>query len=245
MNGKSVIITGASRGIGRGAAEAFTEKGWNTCLICRDPKHLYMLEEVKELAESKGLKCLIYAADLSREESFTPILAEAEKAFGSIDVLINNAGVCLNGLFTDLTTEEWRYIMGNNLDSAFFCSRAVLKSMLHYHRGKILNVSSVFGNVGASCEVAYSTSKGAMNAMTRALAKEVGPSGISVNAVTCGMIDTEMNNCYTDEEKQAVVDEIPMCRMGTAAEVGEFLVKLAESPDYLTGQIISFDGGWF
>lgn len=241
---KNVIITGASRGIGRGAARAFIERGWNTCLICRNPEHIRMMDELKEEAARQGLVCMTYAADMSKEGEFEPILADVLKKLGSVDVLVNNAGVSVTGLFTDMTNEEWRYVMANNLDSVFYCSRAVLKSMIHDHRGKILNVSSVWGSVGASCEVAYSASKGAINAMTRALAKEVAPSGITVNAVACGMIDTDMNSCYSEEDKQGVVDEIPACRMGTPEEVGVFLAQLAEAPEYLNGQVITFDGAW-
>lgn len=241
---KNVIITGASRGIGRGTAKAFIDRGWNTCLICRNPEHLGMMDELRAAASQKGLICLTFSADLSGPGAFEPILAEAEKQMGAADVLVNNAGVSLTGLFTDMTDDDWRYVMSSNLDSVFYCTRAVVGSMLHRHTGKILNVSSVWGSVGASCEVAYSASKGAVDALTRALAKELAPSGITVNAVACGMIDTDMNSCYSPEEKQAVVDDIPACRMGTPEEVGEFLAQLAEAPDYLTGQVITFDGGW-
>lgn len=241
---KNAIITGASRGIGKAIAISLINKGYNTCLICKTQESLASLKELKKYAEDNSKKCIIYAADLSREDSFAPILEEAEAFLGPTDLLINNAGVASVGLFTDLTNEEWHRVLSNNLDSVFYCSRAVLKKMINRHEGKIINISSVWGNVGASCEVAYSASKGAVNALTKALAKEVGPSGISVNAIALGMIDTQMNNCYSEEEKQMIVDEIPVCRMGVPSEVGEFVAGIVESSNYLTGQIITFDGGW-
>ena len=164
--------------------------------------------------------------------------------FGRIDVLVNNAGIAHVGLFQDMTPGEWRNVLGTNLDSVYNCCHAVLPGMILRHSGRIINISSVWGVSGASCEVAYSASKGGMNALTRALAKELAPSGIAVNAIACGAIDTDMNSCFTDEEKADIAAEIPAGRFGRPEEVADLALSLAEGTDYLTGQVINLDGGW-
>ena len=162
-----------------------------------------------------------------------------------LDVLVNNAGIAHIGLLTDMTSAEWHQIMSVNLDSCFYTCRSAIPLMLKEHAGKIINVSSVWGVHGASTEVAYSASKGGMNAFTKALAKELAPSNIQVNAVACGVIDTEMNSCLSPEDLEILRGEIPADRLGQPKEVAELILQLAQSPSYLTGQIITIDGGWY
>ena len=159
-------------------------------------------------------------------------------------MLINNAGIAHIGLLSDMSSEEWHTLMGTNLDAVFYMSKAVIPHMVHCHSGKILNVSSVWGEVGASCEAAYSASKGAVNSLTKALAKELAPSHISVNGVSFGVIDTDMNRCFDEEERASLAEEIPYGRFASPEEAAAFCYQITESPEYLTGQIIRFDGGW-
>ena len=164
--------------------------------------------------------------------------------FGGIDILINNAGISHIGLLGDMSNEEWHRVMGINLDSVFYCCREAIPYMLSKKSGSIINVSSVWGNIGASMEVAYSASKGAVNSFTKALAKELAPSNIRVNAAAFGTIDTRMNSCFSAEERTALEEEIPIGRYGTPQEAAECIYRLATAPAYLTGQIITMDGGW-
>lgn len=161
-----------------------------------------------------------------------------------LDVLINNAGISYVGLVSDMTEKDWDYIINTNLSSAFYTSKCAIPDMVKQKSGKIINISSVWGNVGASMEVAYSASKGGLNAFTKALAKELAPSGIQVNAIACGVIDTDMNKCFSMEDIEILKGEIPADRMGTIEEVGRLVIQIINSPTYLTGQIITIDGGW-
>jgi 3-oxoacyl-[acyl-carrier protein] reductase len=164
---------------------------------------------------------------------------------GHVDCLINCAGISHIGLMTDMQDREWHNIIDSNLSSVFYCCREIVPAMVHEKKGRILNISSVWGNTGASCEVAYSASKGGMNTFTKALAKELAPSGIAVNALACGLIDTTMNQCFSEDERNALCEEIPAGRMGTPQEVADMTALLCRAPYYLTGQIITIDGGWF
>jgi 3-oxoacyl-[acyl-carrier protein] reductase len=164
--------------------------------------------------------------------------------FGQIDVLVNNAGISHIGLLSDMTVEEWNTIVSVNLTSVFSTCKCIVPSMVQRQSGKIINISSVWGNVGASCEVAYSACKGGMNAFTKALGKELAPSSIQVNAIACGCIDTSMNQCFSAEERDALCDEIPAGRFGQPREVAALALQLATGNDYLTGQVITLDGGW-
>ena len=159
-------------------------------------------------------------------------------------MLVNNAGVAHIGLLSDMTPEEWHHIMHTNLDACFYTCKHAIPLMLQNHRGRIINISSVWGNVGASMEVAYSASKGGVNAFTKALAKELAPSNIQVNAVAFGAIDTDMNRIFSTEELSALTEEIPAGRLGTCKEAADFLLQLANAPSYVTGQIMTMDGGW-
>ena len=162
-----------------------------------------------------------------------------------MDVLVNNAGISHIGLLPDMSVEEWRRVMAVNLDSCFYTAKYATPMMLKYQAGKIINISSVWGNVGASMEVAYSASKGGVNAFTKALAKELAPSNIQVNAIACGIIDTAMNACFSEEDLEAITSEIPANRLGKPEEIAQLTLQIAKSPEYLTGQIITIDGGWY
>lgn len=236
---KTALITGASRGIGAAIAKLFAANGYHLVLTC--DKSINALEKLaEELTENYQINCTALQADMSSEKDVTRIFAEIKH----LDVLVNNAGISHVGLLSDMTTEEWRRVMGVNLDSCFLTARAAIPLMLQERSGHIINISSVWGNVGASMEVAYSASKGGMNAFTRALAKELAPNGIQVNAIACGVIDTAMNDCFTDEDIQNLQDEIPADRLGRPEEVAQLALQLAQGPAYLTGQVITIDGGW-
>ena len=162
----------------------------------------------------------------------------------ALDILVNNAGVAHIGLLQDMTDEEWRKVIDTNLSSVFYCCRQAIPGMLHRKKGKIINISSMWGNVGASCEVAYSASKGGINSFTKALAKELAPSNIQGNAIACGVIDTRMNACYSLEEREALSQDIPAGRFGQPEEAAALIYDLACGHDYLTGQVITLDGGY-
>jgi 3-oxoacyl-[acyl-carrier protein] reductase len=168
----------------------------------------------------------------------------SKKHFGSLDVLVNNAGISYVGLLTDMTLEDWNRVITTNLTSLYNCCSLAIPDMVNRKSGKIINISSVWGNIGASCEVAYSASKGGMNSFTKALAKELAPSNIQVNAIACGAIDTEMNHFLTDEDLLQLTEEIPTGRLGQANEVADLVYQLSQNNQYLTGQIIGLDGGW-
>ena len=238
-NAPLALVTGASRGIGKAIAEALAEAGYHLILTCSHT--LPDLQEVAACLEEKyGITCTAMAADASEP-------AAIEKVFASLDhldVLVNNAGISYIGLLTDMSVEEWQHVLNTNLSSCFYTSRLAVPLMLLKHSGRIINISSVWGVCGASCEVAYSATKGGINAMTRALAKELAPSSIQVNAIACGAIDTEMNQFLDEEERNALLEEIPAGRMGRAEEVGKLAYQLGSEDSYLTGQIIQLDGGW-
>ncbi len=238
---KTVLITGASRGIGRAIASEFAKKGYNVCINCVQRK-----ERLDSLSlEIKGVAADVseYIGDVADADFVRKMFADIKKKYGRIDILVNNAGISLIGLFTDMKDEEWRKVCGVNLDGIIWCSREASRMMIEEKSGKIINISSMWGQVGASCEVAYSATKGAVDAFTKALAKELAPSNIQVNAVSLGVIDTDMNRCFSEKERNALIDEIPAGRFGTPEEAAELVVSLCEGKEYLTGQIIRMDGG--
>lgn len=239
-NRKTALITGASRGIGLAAAECFGAAGYDLILTCNNSIEV-LKATASRLREQKQIHCLAVQADMGREEDVLRLF----QSIDSLDVLVNNAGIAHIGLLTDMTAEEWHRVMAVNLDSCFYTCRAAIPLMLKNHRGKIINVSSVWGTQGASMEVAYSASKGGVNAFTRALAKELAPSGIQVNAIACGVIDTAMNDCLTAEDKAALTAEIPADRLGLPEEAAVLILQTAQAPEYMTGQIITIDGGWY
>ncbi len=241
---KYVLITGASRGIGRATASAFAAQGFNLILTCyNNPQAL--AEVISSIKDNyPHIDVVSYCGNIG-DSSFCNDMFKSLAAKGICpDIIINNAGVSYVGLLQDMTDGEWQSIIDTNLSSAFYVCRCAIPAMVARHSGRIINISSVWGNVGASCEVAYSATKGGINAFTKALAKELAPSSIQVNAIAFGAIDTEMNNHLTSEDKVALAEEIPAGRLGTVDEAAAMIVSIATAPDYLTGQIITMDGGW-
>ena len=239
---KTVVITGASRGIGRAAALLFASRGCDLAVSCRSQTSALasLCREIQKL----GRSCLTFTGDMGDPLSCEAFFTQIRERYSHMDLLINNAGISRNGLFQDMTPEQWQQILSNNISSAFYCSQQAVRMMLPRQSGCILNVSSVWGQKGAACEVAYSATKGAVDSMTKALARELAPSCIRVNAVSFGAIDTDMNAFLTPDEKTMLLDEIPMGRMGTPEEAAQMLWQIYESPAYLTGQIVVMDGGW-
>lgn len=238
-----VLITGASRGIGKAIAIRFAKEGCSLIINCSKSAEALMALKT-ELENAYHIPVLASVGNVGDYTYVEQLFSEIKSRFGGVDVVINNAGISHIGLLSDMSPEEWQNIINTNLSSVFYTSKLAIPYMLSKHQGKIINISSVWGNVGASCEVAYSASKGGMNSFTKALAKELAPSNIQVNAIACGCIDTEMNQCFSEEERQDLMDEIPAGRFGKPEEVAELAYNLASEHSYLTGQIITFDGGW-
>lgn len=240
---QTALITGASRGIGAALAETFAHAGYQLALCCHKSQ-----EQLRDLADQLQKKyhtpMLIFIGDVGEYAFVEDMVKQTLDTFGSIDVLINNAGISYIGLLTDMTIDDWNQIVATNLTSVFSACRCTVPSMVHNKSGRIINISSVWGNVGASCEVAYSACKGGINSFTRALGKELAPSSITVNAIACGVIDTDMNRCFSEEERAELVAEIPAERMGQPQEVAELALSIASGHAYLNGQIITLDGGW-
>ncbi len=237
-----VLVTGASRGIGKEIAITFASHGHNLIILSRH--NMEKLQSVKEDIESYGVKCLSFQTDVSDNSSILQLKHQLQEMKISVSTIINNAGISFFGLLQDTSPEDWNNIIATNLSSCFYICKAFIDDMIAKKSGHIINISSVWGNVGASCEVAYSASKGGINGFTKALAKELAPSGISVNAIACGAIDTEMNSRLSEEERLQLEYDIPYGRMGTALEVAKLTYNIAASDTYLTGQIITLDGGW-
>ena len=242
MNNPLVLITGASRGIGRAIAVRFAEQGYDIAIVAHSAKE--KLQEVAEIAATHHVRCYPFLCDVGAEGAAAEVV-DALSAHGhGVDILINNAGIDHIGLLQDTTWQEWQALVSTNLTGCYAFCHEVIPGMVWNHRGRIINISSVWGVCGASCEAAYSATKGGINAFTRALAKELAPSGIQVNAIACGAIDTEMNQWLDPSERTALEAEIPMGRLGRPEEAAELAWQLATGPDYLTGQVIQLDGGW-
>ena len=236
---KRALITGASRGIGAETARALAGDGYDLVLVCR--RSMNRLEELKkELEGTYDICCQTILCDVSDAGQVETMIKQA----GEIHVLVNNAAISYVGLLTDMSIQQWHEVMDTNLNALFYTCRLVIPQMVQRKAGRIINVSSVWGNVCASMEVAYSTAKGGVNSFTKALAKELAPSGIQVNGVAFGVIDTDMNACFTREEMESLREEIPADRIGSAREAGEMIRQMLYLPDYLTGQMIAMDGGW-
>jgi 3-oxoacyl-[acyl-carrier protein] reductase len=242
MKRKTVLVTGSSRGIGKAIAIKFAKKGFNVIINCAHQED--ELLKTKAEIESYQVSCHAFLGDMGIYEDTKELFSQIKKLYGGLDVLVNNAGISYVGLFTDMSPSDWEKVMAANLASVFNCCSLAVPDMERNKSGKIINISSVWGIVGASCEAVYSASKGGMNAFTKALAKELAPSNIQVNAVACGAIDTEMNRFLKDEELMQLIDEIPTGRLGRAEEVADLVYHLAYKNEYLTGQIIRLDGGW-
>jgi len=237
------LITGGSGGIGEGIAKELSSKGYTVAVNYNSSK-----EEADRIVSSilsAGGKAKAYKCDVSQKSEVDKMISDIKNDFGDVDVLVNNAGVSHIGLLTDVTDEEYDRLMGINVKGVFNVTKAVLPGMIHQKKGNIVNISSMWGEVGASCEVIYSTSKAAVIGFTKALAKEVGLSGIRVNCVTPGVIDTKMNACHTEETLKELCEETPLSRIGNpldVAKVVSFLVS--EDASFVTGQVVPVNGGF-
>lgn len=239
---KVVVVTGGSRGIGAQIVKTLANENYKVILNYNNSKD--QAEKIQQELLEQGKEIEIIKADVSKKEEAEKLIQFAINKFNKIDILINNAGISQEGLFTDVTEEEWQKIINTNLNSVFYCNQQALKYMIQEQQGCIINISSIWGETGASCEVAYSTTKAAINGMTKALAKEVGPSNIRVNAIAPGIIDTDMNKNLTIEEHKQIKEQIPLNRIGKAIDIAKCVKWLVED-EYTTGQIISINGGWY
>lgn len=235
---QTVLITGASRGIGAAAARLFAAQGYRVAICCHT-----QMEKAEELAASLP-DAAAFTADVAKETDVVRMVDAVHSRFGEIHVLINNAGIAMQKLFTDTTAADWNRIFDVNVTGIFYACRAVLPEMIRRKSGRIVNVSSMWGVTGASCEVAYSASKAAVIGLTKALAKEVGLSGITVNCVAPGVIDTEMNANLSAEDRAVLCDETPLARIGTAQEAAQAILFLAsDRASFVTGQVLGVNGG--
>lgn len=242
LNGKTVLVTGSSRGIGKAIALAFAKEGCN--IILNASQSSDELLKTQDEFKALGYYSYSYLADVSNYSQCKQMFKEIYSLYGKIDILINNAGISLYGLFSDTSPSDWGKIMKINTGSVLNCCHLAIDKMVHDKAGVIINISSIWGEKGASCETVYCASKGAVNSFTKALAKELGPSNIRVNAIACGVIDTKMNAWLSPEEKSALKDEISLMRFGKAEEVANLCLYLAkDESSFLTGQIITLDGG--
>ncbi|GLC31493.1 elongation factor P 5-aminopentanone reductase [Clostridium omnivorum] len=242
LSGKVAFVTGASRGIGRNIALELTKAGASVALnyIKDDLAAEEALEEIKAL----GGYGILIKGDVSSYSTCKNAIDEVVKSFGKIDILVNNAGISMLGFFADADEEMWNRVIDTNLKSVINCSHAALNYMLQKKSGSIINISSIWGNVGASYEVIYSASKGAVNSFTKALAKEIAPSGIRVNAIAPGVINTDMNKFLSQEEKEQLINQIPMMQFGEGEDIGKLAAFLSsDDSKYITGQVITVDGG--
>lgn len=238
---KTIIVTGASRGIGREIAMQLAKS--NMKIIANYNQSEKEANELKKELEMQGIEIDIIKADITKRKEVQKLVQYVIKKYKKIDVLINNAGISEYKMFTDETDEDWNKIINTNLYSAFIMSQEVIPNMIHHKEGSIINISSIWGITGASLEVLYSISKAGMNGMTKALAKELGPSNIRVNAIAPGIIDTKMNDKFSKQELEQIKEEIPLERIGKAEDIAKCVKWLIED-HYTTGQIISVNGGW-
>lgn len=248
---KTVLITGSSRGIGAEIARLFFLSGGFNVIINYNKSGARADMLRKELLEISSKdnsreygRIITVGADVSSEADVDRLFSEAEAAFGRVDILVNNAAISSYSLFQDLSLNDWRKTMSVNLDSVFLCTKRVLPGMINQKHGRIINISSIWGICGSSCEVHYSTSKAAIIGLTKALAKEVGPSGITVNCVAPGVIDTEMNKALSEDDMAALCEETPLGCIGKCEDIARTVLFLAgEGGNFITGQIISPNGG--
>ena len=238
---RNVLVTGASGGIGSAIARAFAERGDSVALGYNKNE-----ERINELLAEMNQNGRVVAvqADLTREAEVERMFAEAEREQGEIDVLVNCAGISHMAMLTDMTLGEWNNVMSTNLTSAFLCCKRALPAMVRKKTGCIINIGSIWGEVGASCEAAYSASKAGILGLSKALAKECGPSGIRINCISPGLIKTEMNAALSDEDIRAFCADVPLGRQGLPEEIAAAVVFLPDS-EYITGQVISVNGGIF
>ena len=237
-NGRCVLISGGDRGIGAAAAQAFYAAGYRVAVL------YHQNAEAAARLEKALPGCTVVQCDVASRASCELAFHTVEQALGHVDVLVCNAGIAQQKLFTDITPEEWQRMLDVNLSGAFHLCQLALPGMIHRKAGRILTVSSMWGQTGGSCEVHYSAAKAGLIGLTKALAKEEGPSGVTVNCVAPGVIDTDMMAAFTAEDKAALAEETPVGRLGSAAEVAALLVYLAgENAGYITGQVFGVNGG--
>ena len=235
---KNVLITGGSRGIGKAMVELFSARGYRVAFTYKNSG-----QAATELSTKTGAMAI--AADSASEAEIKAAVSAAANALGGIDILVNNAGITAFGMIQDISYEEWQKCLSVNLTAPFIYSREVLPLMMKNHKGRIINISSMWGLVGASCEVAYSTAKAGLIGMTKAMAKELSPSGITVNAIAPGVIETDMNAHLGEEDMRALAEETPVGRIGKAEEVAEAALYLAsEAAGFITGEVLNISGGF-
>ena len=239
---KIVLVTGASRGIGQAIARRFAKEGYAVVMHYHTGR--LQAEQTAAELQAQGACVLLQQADIRDSQQVQTMIETVQRQWGNIDILVNNAGIGQQKLFTDITDTEWRNMFAVHVDGTFYCSRAVLPAMISRKAGCIINISSMWGTSGASCEAAYSASKAGVDGLTKALAKELAPSGIPVNAVSFGVIDTAMNSQLSEDERLVLEEEIPMGRFASPEEAARLIYEIALSPTYLTGQIIRMDGGF-
>ena len=232
-----ILVTGASRGIGREIAQNLAKKG--NIVIANYNKS----EEKAQNLQKENQNIEIYKADVSKREEVKQMVEYVLNKYGKIDVLVNNAGISENKLFTDVTDEDWQKMINTNLYSAFCVTQEVLPNMIHNKSGCIINISSIWGIVGASCETVYSIAKAGIDAMTKSLAKELGPSNIRVNSIAPGIIDTDMNKNLSSQDIDNIKNEIPLEKVGRTIDISRCIEWLIDD-QYTTGQVISINGGW-
>ena len=237
----TAIITGSARGIGAAIVNLLAGEDYN--IILNYNKSEEIAKKMKQEFTEKGYSVEIYKADVSQREQVKGLVKFTIEKFGKIDILINNAGISQTRLFTDITDEDWNNMLNVNLNSVFYMTQEVVPYMIHEKNGCIINISSIWGSVGASCEVHYSVSKAGADAMTKSLAKELGPSNIRVNSIAPGIIDTDMNKYLSDEELANIEEEIPLGKIGNPEAIAKCVKWLIED-EYTTGQIIEINGGW-
>ena len=238
---KTIIVTGGSRGIGASIVTLLVKEGYNIVLNYNKSKEI--ANKMKKEFTEKGYNVEIFKADVSKREEVKKLVEFTINKFGKIDVLINNAGITQTKLFTDITQQDWNNMINTNLNSVFYMSQEVIPYMIHEKEGLIINISSIWGMTGASCEVHYSAAKAGLDGMTKSLAKELGLSNIRVNSIAPGAIETDMNAFLTEDEKIELNKEIPLGRIGKPEEIASCAKFLIEN-EYVTGQVISINGGW-
>lgn len=242
ITNKVVLVTGGSRGIGAAIVEKLAKKGYTVILNYNKSEESAKRIQQELLQIGKNIE--IFKADVSKREEVKRLIQFILKKYNTIDVLINNAGIAQEKLFTDITDTDWNYMIQNNLNSVFYCTQETLPTMIHNKQGCIINISSIYGITGGSCEVHYSVTKAGIDGMTKALAKELGPSNIRVNSIAPGIINTQMNKNLTKQDIENIKQEIPLSKIGNTEDIAKCAEWIIEDT-YTTGQIISINGGWY
>lgn len=239
---KVVLVTGSSSGIGRDIAIAYAKKNYKIILNCKNnfEKMIELENEIKIFNKNvMSIQC-----DVSNYDEVSKMFDKIENTFGYVEILVNNAGISYFGLFSDTNVDDWNKIIDTNVKSVLNCSHRAINNMVQKKSGSIVNITSIWGVCGASCEVIYSMTKAGIDGFTKALGKELAPSNIFVNSIACGLIDTKMNNNLEDESKQDFIESIPMSRIGTGSDVSNLCLHLTEENTYMTGQVLVLDGGY-